>query len=285
MEGEDEDTGDSRSYFIQPAWKKIIILLAGSAMNFLLGLLVCVFLMLQVNVFVEPVLADFMDGFPLEGESGLMVGDEILSIDGETVYLSDSISLLLGRSGETVDIEVRRDGEKILVEDLPLKLKEYEYEGEKVWRYGLIFEKKETTLADKVGLGLRQSLQFVQLVGLSLEDLLNGKVGMGEVSGVIGIVDVMSSAGAASQTFALGLLNVLYFAAFVAVNLAVMNLLPIPMLDGGKIFFLLVNLVFTGITKKQIDPKYEGYIHTIGFVLLLVLMVVIAVNDIWKLFA
>ena len=80
-------------------------------------------------------------------------------------------------------------------------------------------------------------------------------------------------------------LNLIYFGAFIAINLAVMNLLPIPALDGGRIFFVLVNSLFTLITRKEIDPKYEGYIHTVGLILLLALMLVVAVSDVWKLFA
>ena len=84
------------------------------------------------------------------------------------------------------------------------------------------------------------------------------------------------------QTCALPIL--LYFGAFLGVNLAVMNLLPIPALDGGRIFFVIVNGITYLFTRKQIPPKYEGYIHTAGFALLIALMVVIAVGDIWKLF-
>ena len=104
------------------------------------------------------------------------------------------------------------------------------------------------------------------------------------MSGVIGIVDTIGSVGAESETVRLGLLNVVYFVAFIAVNLAVMNLLPIPALDGGRIAFLLINGLFTLVTGKQVDPKYEGYVHTVGLLLLLGLMVIIAVSDVRKLF-
>lgn len=284
MEGEDEETGDPRAFSCQRAWKKLLILVAGSAMNFLFGLLVTMLLMSQVSSFTTPVLADFMDGFPLEGENGLMVGDEILKINGERVYLFDDVSLLLGRSDGPVDMVVRRNGEKVVLNDLPLEIAEYEYQGEVARRYGLIFERKSATLPDRLKLGWNQTIEFGRLVRLSLSDLIRGQVGIREMSGVIGIVDTISSVGAQSQTFIVGLQNVLYFVAFIAVNLAVMNLLPIPALDGGRIFFVIVNGVFTLLTHKRIDPKYEGYIHTVGFVLLLALMAVVAVGDIWKLF-
>ena len=127
-------------------------------------------------------------------------------------------------------------------------------------------------------------MQFIQLVKLSLMDLVGGKVGLRDMSGVVGIVDTISSVGAESETVGLGLLNVVYFVAFIAVNLAVMNLLPIPALDGGRIAFLLINGVVALVTGKPVDPKYEGYLHGAGMILLLALMAVIMFKDIIFLF-
>lgn len=283
MEGEDEATGDPRAFSCQPAWKKLLILVAGSFMNFLFGLLLAMLLMMQVSSFTTTTVAELMDGFPAQGETGLMHGDEIRKIGNGRVYLFDDVSLLLGRAEGPVDIEVRRNGETILLEDLNIEPKEYEYEGKVALRYGLVFQRKEAGFADRISLGWGQTMDFVRLVWLSLGDLFGGRAGLKDMSGVIGIVDTISSVGAQSQTVALGIQNVVFFVAFVAVNLAVMNLLPIPALDGGRIFFVIVNGIFTWITHKKIDPKYEGYVHTVGFVLLLVLMAVLAVGDVWKL--
>ena len=115
-----------------------------------------------------------------------------------------------------------------------------------------------------------------------LIDLVTGQVSVREMSGVIGIVDAVGSAGAASQTVLDGICNVLYFVAFISVNLAVMNMLPIPALDGGRIFFVLINAVVYLFSRKSIPAKYEGYVHTAGFLLLIVLMIAVAFNDVWK---
>ena len=283
MEGEDELTGDPRAFSCQRAWKKILILVAGSFMNFIFGLLLAMLLMTQVSFFTTTTLAQLMDGFPVQGEQGLMVGDEIRKINGQRVYLFDDVSLLLGRAEGSVDIEVRRNGEKVLLNDLDIQLREYEYEGKTALRYGLVFERKEANAGDRLYLGWGQTMDFARLVWLSLGDLFGGRAGFKDLSGVIGIVDTISSVGAQAQTVALGIQNVIYFVAFIAVNLALMNLLPIPALDGGRIFFVVVNGLFTLITHKKIDPKYEGYVHTAGFVLLLALMALIAVGDVWKL--
>lgn len=284
MEGEDEDTGDPRAFSRQSGWKRLIVLAAGSFMNFLLGALLVVVLATQIQSYTEPVLKGFADGFPLEGENGLMVGDELIRINGERVYLYDSVSMLLGRTDGPVDLVIRRNGEQLTLNDLPLEPAEYIYGGQKVRMYGLLFENGPATSADRVQFAWRQPMRFVQLVKLSLIDLLGGKVGLRDMSGVVGIVDTISSVGAASETVGLGILNVIYFVAFIAVNLAVMNLLPIPALDGGRIAFLLINGIVVLVTGKEVDPKYEGYVHTVGLLLLLGLMAVVAVSDIWKLF-
>lgn len=284
LEGEDEDTGDPRAFSRQRGWKKFIILAAGSFMNFLLGVLLVLILVTQVQSYTRPVIKDFMEGFPLEGESGLMTGDELIRINGQRVFLYEDVSLLLSRADGPIDLVVRRDGERVTIDDLPLEPAEYLYNGQTVRMYGLLFESGRATFADKMQMIWRQPLQFVQLVKLSLADLFRGRVGLRDMSGVVGIVDTISTVGVQSETTKLGVLNVIYFVAFISVNLAVMNLLPIPALDGGRIAFLLINGVFALVTGREVDPKYEGYVHTIGLLLLLALMAVVAVSDIWKIF-
>lgn len=99
------------------------------------------------------------------------------------------------------------------------------------------------------------------------------------------MVDVVSEVGAGSETVALGVQNVFYFMALIAVNLAVMNLLPIPALDGGRIFFVLLNGILYAVARKRIPEKYEGYVHAGAFVVLLALMAVVALHDVWNIFA
>jgi regulator of sigma E protease len=114
--------------------------------------------------------------------------------------------------------------------------------------------------------------------------LLNGSAGVGDLSGPVGIVNTMSQVGAASASVMDAILNLLYFAAFIAINLSVMNLLPIPALDGGRVFFLLLNGLLTLLFKRQIPAKYEQYVHLAGMVLLLGLMLVVALHDVYKIF-
>ena len=94
----------------------------------------------------------------------------------------------------------------------------------------------------------------------------------------------MAETGEQAQSLSDGLYNVFYFTAFITVNLAIMNMLPIPALDGGRVFLLLITWLIESLTKKKLDPKYEGYIHAAGMVLLLGLMAFVMFHDIWRIF-
>ena len=283
MEGEDEESDDPRSFSKASFWKRCLILIAGSAMNFLTGLVILVCLFSGSEAYISPTIDGFMEGNPAYEQGYLQVGDELLKIDGHMVLVNSDVSLLLGRSnGETVDLLVRRNGEKLLLEDVPLTLREYELEGEKQLKYGLFFRVKEANLGSNIGLALRSSLNFARMVWFSLQDLFSGAAGLKDLSGPVGIVSTMSEVGQASATAWDAVLNLLYFGAFIAVNLAVMNLLPLPALDGGRLLFLLLNGLLSVTIRRQIPDKYESYVHFAGLVLLLLLMLVVGLNDIYK---
>ncbi|MBE6956652.1 MAG: RIP metalloprotease RseP [Ruminococcaceae bacterium] len=285
MEGEDEDSDDPRAFGSQAIWKRLIILCAGAFMNFVTGLLLVLLLYANAKAFTAPVIAGFMDGFPLSGEEGIMVGDRIVSVDGERVYLASDISMLLGRAGDGVDLVVTRDGQRVELDDLPLTLREYTVNGQQVQRYGLYFATEDATFGAKLRISWLQAVDFVRLVRLSLTDLLTGRAGVKDLTGPIGIVDTIAQVGNQSATKAIAVQNILYFAALIAVNLAVMNLLPLPALDGGRVFFLLVNALWQLVFRRKINPKYEGYIHFAGLLALLGLMVVVAFNDLVRIFS
>lgn len=288
MEGEDEDTGDPRAFARQAGWKKVIILCAGSFMNFLMGLVIMVVLSLGMTEINVPVIADFMDGFALEGESGLMVGDRIVSVDGHAVWMyTDALTYLKRNDGVSgVDLVVERNGVRIVLDDFPMTRSiETVENGRTAMKFGLTFGLTEKlSVPARFKLGFLQAVDFVRIVWMSLGDLLTGRVAVSEMSGVIGVVDVVSEVGSQSQTVALGIFNVFNFMALIAVNLAVINLLPIPSLDGGRIFFVLLNGVLYLVSRRRIPEKYEGYVHAGAFVLLLALMAVIALHDVWNIF-
>lgn len=283
MEGEDEATDDPRAFACQPAWKRLIILVAGSFMNFLAGFLIVLVLFLGNAGFSTNEISGFMDGFPLEGESGLLSGDRIVRINGASTYTYNDVLLQLSRSkGETMDLVIVRNGEKIDLNDFPLTRREYNGQG---MMFGLLFAREEATLGAAVKYSVFDCLYFVKLVWYGLGDLISGAAGLNDLAGPIGIVESIGTVGNESPSVAAGMRNVFYYIALIAINLAVMNMLPLPALDGGRVFFVLVNGVCYLVARRRIPAKYEGYVHVAGMVLLLGLMAVVALNDIWRIAA
>lgn len=284
MEGEDENSSDPRAFTCQPVWKRFIILFAGAFMNFLLGFLILLILSSQATAFYVPVISDFMDGFSLEGESGLMVGDRILKIDDEPIYIYSDLSVFFPRgNGSTFDIEIERGDEKLILNDFPLTLKEYTVDGVTESKYGIYFSTEPATVLAKLENAWFTSVDVVRLVKMGLIDLVSGRASVKDMSGPVGIVSFMSDAGEQAASVWDAIANISYIGAFIAVNLAVMNLLPLPALDGGRIFFMFVTAAIEKVRKKRLDPKYEGYVHAAGLALLLLLMVFVTFNDIVKL--
>lgn len=286
MEGEDGDSDNPRSFQKAAWWKRLIILVAGAAMNFLLGLLIFTFLYFPVKQVSDPVITEFADCCTFAGEDGLEIGDEILEIDGKKVYILSDISLLLAVDRDGVhDITVLRDGEKVHFTQLPMGHTHVDESGAEYRHYGITFgESRKAGFFDKLAYVWHVTVSDIRSVILSLGMLLRGEAGLSDMTGVVGIVDMMAETASASETTKAAILNLLNFGGFIALNLAVMNLLPIPALDGGRAFCLLITTAVEAITKKKINPKYEGYLHGVGMILLLGLMAVITLKDIWNLF-
>lgn len=286
MEGEDEDSDDPRAFTSARPWKRAIILAAGSVMNFLTGLLVLVIMYSTVAGFTTPKIVDFYPECPYHSEEGLQVNDEIVRIDGKRVFIYSDISMLLGRNETGVfDLTLRRDGELVELEDFEMVPVPYQEEGETVYRYGLYFGYEEKTVGTVLKNTWNTALDFARLVWMSLGDLVKGLVSVDDMSGPVGIVSVIAETGSSAESASAAAINIAYLGAFIAVNLAVMNLLPIPALDGGRIFFLAITVALEKIIRRKIDPKYEGYIHAAGMVLLLAFIAFVSFKDIWKLIA
>ena len=124
----------------------------------------------------------------------------------------------------------------------------------------------------------------VRMVRISLQMLLNGEAGIKDMTGPVGIVQIMSESAADSKNASDAFQRLLSIGAFIAINLAVMNLLPIPALDGGRVLGLVLTTAIESITGKKLNPKYEGFIHGAGMVLLLGLMAVILFKDVFTIF-
>ena len=283
MEGENEDTDNPRSFQKAAWWKRLIILIAGSAMNFLAGLILLAVVFAPEKELGAPVIDYAEPGCTIVSEDGLHIGDRILEVDGEKIYVDSDFTMILSfNTGDVHDIVVERDGKKLCFDDFYME--KHLFEGEQAPRYGFSFVYEEATFASKISYIWNSAIDTVRNVRLSLQMLLTGKAGFKDMAGPVGIVQIMSETAAASKTGAAAVLNMLYFGGFIAINLAVMNLLPIPALDGGRVVGLLLTTGIEKVLGRKIDSKYESYIHGAGMILLLALMAVIMFKDIFTIF-
>lgn len=279
MEGEDRESDDPRAFGSCHVLKRILIVLAGSLMNLLMGFLVLLFVFMPVKEWVVPVVDSVGTNVELP-ENMLHQGDEIVSVNDYNVYLAQDINIGLTRDdGDGLhDIVVIRDGEEKLLSGVRFAgdPAEENTQGDETAKkgYEIILKTQESTFFGKLKYTAQNGMNLVRLVFVGVGDLLSGSVSKDELSGPVGIGKVMAETAKADMT------SLWYLFAFISINLGIMNLLPLPALDGGRFVFLLIELIF----RKKVPAKYEGIVHAIGLILLLGLMAFVTFNDIVKIF-
>ncbi|MBQ6877395.1 MAG: site-2 protease family protein [Oscillospiraceae bacterium] len=271
MEGEDEESDDERSFMSCPVWKRIIITSAGAIMNLILGLAVIFVLTCGQTLIGTTTVASFLDNS--SSSDYLEVNDKILAVNGEKSGCDyDIVYSLIRDTDGIVSMDVLRGGEKIHLDEVVFDTQEINGMKSIILDFSIYGE--EPTFLGRIGYSFRWTWSLVKLVWHSLGDIISGEFGISQLSGPIGVTETISDA--VQTTNYKGLLLIL---AIITVNLGVFNLLPLPALDGGRIFFMIIEL-FRG---KPIDQKVEGIIHTVGMGLLMLLMVIVAYNDIVRL--
>jgi len=280
---EDEEATDSRSFTAQKRWKRGVILVSGALANLIAAFIIIIILVSGMSGFVGTTITDIRDEFPYQGEHGLMVGDTIVSINGERLYYADDFHMFMTLSeGRPVDLGIRREGETIMLYNFPLERREFIIDGEPQLRFGITFNSIEPTFGASLRYSGYTAMNYARIIRISLAQLISGAAGLGDLFGPVGIVDSMNAVGQASPNVGVAIRNIAGFAAIIGVNLAVINLLPIPALDGGRVVFLFISWAIEKIIRRRLDPKYEGYIHTAALVLLMGLMVFTVVNDVLR---
>ena len=291
MEGENGDSENPRAFHRAAWWKRLIILVSGSFMNFLTGLVIIAVVLSCTATYVSPRISSIEPDSYLMEEGGLLPGDKILEIDGKsiTIYEDFQLAVMSLPDGE-YDVTVSRDGKTVTLQDVPMIRKEFEYindltgKTETYYGYGFSFTEEETTASSVTSQILPTARFHVEMVVTSLKMLLTGEAGLKDMGGPIQIVGLMSSTAEGSSSTSEALLGMLTFGGFIAINLAVMNMLPIPALDGGRSLGLIITTIIEKVFKKKVDPKYEGYIHSAFMVLLLLFMAFIMLKDIITIF-
>ncbi len=279
MEGEDEKTDNPRSFRSAKWWKRLIILVAGSFMNFVIGVLLVAIVLFWQPAYVTPQISTVEEWSTL---SELQVGDTILEINGEKISVFEDFSLAtMMLPNGSYDMVVERDGQRVVLEDVQMDRQAVQDENGTVsYLYGISFTTEQTTPSSVPGRILPTAFNHVKSVIMGLKMLITGQVSAGDVSGPVGIVAIMSDvAEQSAPEFAL--MNLLSIGAFIAINLAVMNMLPIPALDGGRVVGLLLTTAIEAVIGRKINSKIEGYIHGAGMILLLALMALIMFKDIF----
>ncbi len=271
MTGEDEEIRDDpKAMRNKPLWMRMIIVVAGSVMNFLLGLTLVSIIVCFSNI-PSTTVAQF-DENATSVHCGLQKGDEIISVNGKKVSDYTGMMTELSRcyNEDTVSLTVLRNGQEIILQKVTFPTEGVD-EG---LRYPvvdfLVYRAKKTPGVVIKQIFLQTGAYITSIVN-SLGDMISGRVSLKYVSGPVGISSVISEAAS------YGILSLLSVAALISVNLGVMNMLPLPALDGGRFLCLLIE----GIIRRPIPAKVEGIIHAIGLVLLLGLMLVIAFKDIF----
>ncbi len=274
MAGEDSDSDDPNSYDKKPAWQRLIITLAGASVNIIAG-----FLAMIIYTSVTTVGGTQVYDFPeadLEirsSDSGLMAGDIITHVDGKRVVISDELSYEIMRRGyEPVNLTVTRGGESVVLENVVFPTQEESGQVFGVLDFRIYATEK--TFGEVLVQSWHKSILIVRMCWESIYDLIVGRYSVDAVSGPVGISSAIGDAARAGGG------SLLYITTLISINLGVMNLLPIPALDGGRAITTLAEI----ITRKKIPAHIEQKINAIGLIVLLGLSVLIMIKDIINLF-
>lgn len=311
-EGESEHPG---AFYKQAVWKRMLVVVAGGLANILLGFVLFLIIVPMISPVSTNVVSEVVEHSYIE-EAGVMPGDEIVGINGHGVDFYNDIALYTQDFTKDTEAEltVKRNGEKIKLNFKPTEniivesytengidiaesingndmVSHYDYsevipKNEELigktmtsTRYIIGFrpQQEEVTLTNVWGIAWDETRFVVKLVYRSLWEMVTGKIGMDQMSGPVGIVQEVNNEVNSGPYAALNVMNLV---ALLTINLGVFNLLPIPALDGGRLFFMVIEL----IRRKPIPPEKEGMVHAIGMLLLFALIIFVSFNDIMRLF-
>ena len=268
LEGEDEENDSPNSLNNQSPFVRLIVILAGAIMNFILAFILLILLMSVSRVSTE--VSGVLENSPAYS-SGIQAGDKIVSINGQMLEDGEQVLESIKKSKGDLDIVLLRNEKSKNIKVTP----RLENNNRKI---GVNFQEEYNIKNFNIIKGLEKGIAtFLNLTGMLykfLGMLITGKLGLGGVSGPVGVVKEI---GNAAKT---GVANLIFLLAYININLGVFNLLPIPALDGGRAIFILIEMIFG----KKISQEKEGYIHMVGLILLLGLIAIVTIKDVIKLF-
>lgn len=277
MEGEDEENDSENSLNSKPVWQRLIVMAAGSFMNLLFGVIMTAVLVGMMWNSLGNTTVAYLSDTTLEAGNPLQVGDVILSVNGERVHTSYDLQYTVMRDGkESNTVKVRRDGKTLTLKDVALKEKITDDKGIEKNRYVFKVQRENFGVFTFIKHTFNRSVTTVEMIWESLIDLIGGKYGFEQLSGPVGITQQIGEASKVKD----GGKTLMNLTSIIALNLGVMNLLPLPALDGGRILFLAIE----AIRRKPVKREVEGYIHFAGIVILLLFMLIVSFKDVINLF-
>ena len=273
MEGEDEESHDDRAFCNKKPWRRFLIVIMGATFNLILGLVLVAITLIPEKRFTTTTVDVFHENAVSSGY-GLQEGDEIIAVDGRKIFTTYDLSYAFSNIDDgAIDITVKRDGKKVELDDV--KFKSEEIEGINYLTVDFYVEGKEKTFTSFIGHTFDTAISNCAVVYRSLIDLITGRYGISAMSGPVGVTAAIGSVAKQS------LFDLIPVMALITINLGLFNLLPLHALDGGRLVFILFEMIF----KRPVPQKYEAIVHAVGMALLLLLMAVITFKDIWTLIA
>lgn len=276
MAGEDEESDDENAFNKKSVWARMSVILAGPIFNFILAFVLAIFVSSIAGV-NNNTLKGITENSGAQ-EAGLQAGDEIIKLNNTKIHIFEDISLFLQThpNGEAVQVTYERDGVKQKVSVTPTKTEEGGY------LFGFQSERTKGNPIEVIQYSFYNVIYYIKAVIQSLGMLISGQVSVNQLSGPVGIVRMIGNTYEQAQKINIMsvILSLTSFSILLSANLGVMNLLPIPALDGGRFIFLLIE----AIRGKRMSTEKEGMIHFVGFCALMVLMVFLFANDIRMIF-
>ena len=279
MEGEDGESDNPRAFSNKPKLQRFVILVAGALMNLILGFIVVTVMnsAFGADYFASTDISKVLNDTPAY-TAGLKEGDKIVALNGHKVNIISDFNIYNNK--ETLDITVKRDGE---LHEYSVKPEYFTVDkdgniigksktGEGKRLIGIEFGTEDKNLISIIRNSFYESVLIGKTIFLSIGDIISGRVSADNLSGPVGIVNEINNAAKVGFDY------LLYLMALITINLGIFNLLPVPALDGGRILFVLIEAVIG----RPVSPKYEGIIHAIGFLLLILLMLYATGTDILR---
>ncbi|WP_312710759.1 RIP metalloprotease RseP [Proteiniclasticum ruminis] len=264
MYGETADEEGEGSFFSKSPLRKISIIAAGPIMNIIMAVLV-LFVIVIFNGYSSNVISEVIPGSPAE-EAGIMAGDKIVGVNGEKAYTFQDVSTYIAYNGlQDVTLELETANGRVVKKLTPM-----ESEGRAL--VGVVpVSDTDPGVFESIGAAFNQGRSLIAQTIFSLKVLFTGRASINDFGGPVTIFKISTEVASVS------LWNLASFAAFLSINLAVLNLIPFPALDGGWILILLVELV----SRRKIPDKFVGVWNTIGFAILMSFMLLITFKDIF----